>query len=258
MRAVILSIMVLVFLVCSTTGSGAIPDESMVLALSFDEGAGVDARDSSRFGLNGRVDGAKWVNGKFGKALEFDGAGGDVVVVADNPKLLLLEGGTLMAWSYIMTESGHASWPRIMIKAPNNGGTTSGYDFLFDRAGGYSIRFCVGGECNSHFPMETDSWHHVAVTFDGETIKAYADGEEVGEVVQLGPTVDSTGLDLHIGNGALFDRPYHGIHDEIRIFDRPLDEDEINFQMERSTTEIVGVEPQSKAAIAWAWVKSNY
>ncbi len=105
--------------------------------------------------------------------------------------------------------------------------------------------------------METDSWHHVAVTFDGNQITVYADGENVSEIPQPGPTVDSTGFDLHIGNGAAFDRPFHGRHDEIRIWNRPLDADEIKWQMERGTKEVVAVEPHSKLAITWAEVKNE-
>jgi hypothetical protein len=257
MAGIFLSVLVLI--IWAVTAYGAI-DETMVLALSFDEGQGKTAEDSSQYGFDGKIDGAEWVDGKFGKALEFDGAAGDVVAVADTPELLLLEGGTLMAWSYIMTEAGHASWPRIIIKSINNGGTTNGYDFLFDRAGGYSIRFCVGGECNSHFPMETDAWHHVAITFEGPAggaIRVYADGEQVGEAAQIGDVVDSTGFDVHIGNGAAFDRPYHGRHDEVRIWNRPLDEDEIKWQMERTTKEVVAVEPHLKLATTWAEVKNE-
>jgi len=252
---------VLTLLIWSTIGYGAI-DESMVLCLSFDEGQGNVAKDSSQYGNNGEVEGAEWVNGRFSKALEFDGDGGDYVVVPDTPELLLLEGGTLMAWSYIMIEAGHASWPRIMIKAADNGGTTNGYDFLFDRAGGYALRFCVVA-CSSHIPVEgiqddwTENWHHVAITFDGITIKAYADGENISEIAQPGPTVDSTGLDLHIGNGADFGRPFHGIHDEIRIFNRALEEEEIKWHMDRGSREIVAVEPHSKLAITWAEIKAD-
>jgi hypothetical protein len=248
---------ILVLLACSGLGYGGTVDETMVLCLSFDEDRGNVAKDSSEYGNDGKIDGAEWVDGKFGKALDFDGAGGDVVVVPDAPELLLLDGGTLMAWSYIRTGAGHASWPRIMIKAPDNGGTSAGYDFLFDRAGGYAVRFCVVA-CESHFPMETDSWHHVAVTFDGSTINKYVDGENVAELPQPGPTVNSSGNDLHIGNGAAIDRPFDGIHDEIRIFNRALEADEIQWHMERGTREVVAVEPYAKAAITWAEVKSSY
>ncbi len=106
--------------------------------------------------------------------------------------------------------------------------------------------------------METDSWHHVAVTFDGEIITIYADGENVSEVPQPGPTVDSTGFDLHIGNGAAFDRPLHGMLDEVRIWNRALGEDEIKEQMESSTIDIIAVEPGSKLTSTWAGVKSKF
>ena len=230
-------------------------DDSLVLALSFDENQGDVAKDSSQYGFDGDIDGATWVDGKFGKALEFDGVD-DVVIVADKPELLLLEGGTLMAWAYIMTEAGHASWNRIIIKAPDNGGASAGYDFLFDRANGYSVRFCVVA-CASHFPMETDSWHHVAVTFDGNTIVVYVDGENVSDVPQPGPTVDSTGSDLHIGNGAAVDRPFNGMLDEIRIWNRALEEDEIKWHMERGADVVFAVEPHSKATTAWARIKNS-
>lgn len=228
-------------------------DETMVLALSFDDGQGENVTDSAQYKLNGKVSGSKWVSGKFGKALEFDGID-DFVEVADNPKLLLLNGGTFMAWALIKTEKGHVSWPRILIKSNTNGGT-HGYDFLFDRAAGYSIRFCIGGACNSYFPVETDKWHHVAVTFDGKTIRVYYDGKNVGEQAQPGPAIDTTGFPLRIGNSGSLDRPYHGLLDEIRIWSRALDEKEIKWQMERGTQEIVPVEQRSSLATKWAILK---
>jgi hypothetical protein len=250
---------VLMLLIWSAAGYGQI-DESMILALSFDEGGGKVAKDSSLYGNNGSVDGAKWTkDGRFNGALEFDGVGTNVVVVPDSEELRLLEGGTLMAWSHIWTEAGHASWPRIMIKSSDNGGTTNGYDFIFDRANAYALRLCVVA-CNSFpaVPVETDSWHHVALTFDGSIVVAYVDGEQAGdEIPQPGATVDTTGIDLHIGNGADFARAFHGMHDEVRIFNRALDEDEIRYQMQRSTNDIIAVQPNSKLATTWADIKAD-
>lgn len=228
-------------------------DDTLVLALSFDEGVGENAIDSSQYKLNGKVFGSKWVSGRFGKALEFDGID-DFVEVPDNPKLLLLDGGTFMAWAFIETGRGHANWPRILIKSNTNGGT-HGYDFLFDRAAGYSIRFCIGGACNSYFPVETNKWHHVAVTFNGEVIRVYHDGKNVGEQAQPGPAIDTTGIALRIGNSGGSDRPYHGLLDEIRIWSRALDENEIKWQMERGIREVLPVEPKTSLAIKWAMLK---
>lgn len=229
-------------------------DRTMVLALSFDEVIGEITPDSSVYGLNGKVKGPKLVVGKFGKALEFNGQT-DVVVVDDNPNLRLLDGGTLMAWAFIKTSAGHASWPRIMIKSNTNGGT-NGYDFLFDRANSYAIRFCVGGVCNSYVPVKTEEWHHVAVTFDNKQILVYLDGENVGKQAQSGPAIDNTGSPLHIGNGVAIDRPYHGIFDEIRVWNRPLGQDEIKFQMSRGIRDLLAIEPGNVLIETWAKVKT--
>ncbi|HIE26084.1 TPA: LamG domain-containing protein, partial [Candidatus Poribacteria bacterium] len=190
-------LLTMIFLIWSANGYGA-TDETLVLALSFDDGQGKTAKDSSQYSFDGKISGgAKWVKGKFGKALEFDGVDG-MVEVADEKELLLLDGGTLMAWVFIKTGKGHPSWPRIGIKSNTNGGT-NGYDFLFDRANNYATRFCVGGVCNSYQPVETENWHHVAVTFDGKNIFVYTDGDEVGKGVQAGPAIDTSGSPLHIG-----------------------------------------------------------
>ena len=55
-------------------------DESLILYLPFNEGEGDTAFDRSRFGHDGKLDAPKWVPGKFGKALEFDGED-DVVII---------------------------------------------------------------------------------------------------------------------------------------------------------------------------------
>jgi len=63
----------------------------------FDEGSGVTAKDSSVNKNNGTLKGGvKWVDGKFGKALEFDGKDGNVEV-PDNDTLNVTA-VTLAAW----------------------------------------------------------------------------------------------------------------------------------------------------------------
>ena len=228
-------------------------DAVPVLVLSFDDGAGNTARDSSGNGFDGKLDGPIWVAGAHGGGLEFDGVD-DFVQVADEPDLLLLEGGTLMAWAFIKTDAGHADWPRVMIKANTTGGS-HGYDLLFDRGAGYSVRFCIGGACGSHFVMETDPWHHVAVAFDGETITVFVDGEQVAEGPQPGPAIDTTGEVLTIGNAASGPRHYKGIYDEIRVFDVPLTEDAVAWHMERGDLEVFAVSPKGKAASTWGDLK---
>ena len=57
--------------------------------------------------------------------------------------------------------------------------------------------------------------------------------------------------------GAAFDRPYHGLLDEVRIFERVLSEGEIGFQMDLNTSQAIGVEPHAKLATTWAEIKAE-
>ena len=57
-------------LISSTEAAGI--GDALVLCLSFDEGIGGVAKDSSQMSFNGTVSGAEWAPGKFGKALKFD------------------------------------------------------------------------------------------------------------------------------------------------------------------------------------------
>ena len=255
MKITILLISTLMVFVWSLVAYGEI-DKTMVLALSFDDISGNVTADSSLYGLNGKVNGPKLAVGKYGKALEFNGTT-DFVQVDDNPNLLLPGGGTLMVWAFIKTTSGNASWPRIMIKSNTNGGT-NGYDFLFDRALSYSVRFCVGGACNSYTAVATDSWHHVAVTFDGKEILIYVDGEKTGNLAQPGAAIDTKGSPLNIGNGIAADRAYQGLLDEVRIWNRALKQDEIKFQMARGTRDIIAVDPRLKLVGTWSAIKNDH
>ena len=49
------------------------PDGHTLLLYHFDEGQGPVAHDSSGHGNDGEIRGAEWVEGRFGKALSFDG-----------------------------------------------------------------------------------------------------------------------------------------------------------------------------------------
>jgi len=245
---------VLAFFVFVTTGHGQ-ADETLVLALSFDDGQGDTAKDSSQYGFDASIQGPQWVDGKFNKALEFDGVD-DFVEVADAPELRLLNGATIMVWGFIRP-GGHASWPRFIHKADTTGGT-GGWEVLLDRALGDAVRVCVGGACNSFVPLSSETWHHVAVTFDETTIKVYVEGEQAGEIPQPGPSVDTPDLSVIIGNSFNGQRQYQGIIDEVKVWSRALDANEIKMQMNLSVKDtITAVDPRSRVTATWAEIKNQ-
>ena len=81
-----------VLLTLTTSLHAGLDDKSLVLYLSFDEGKGGDAADGSVYGHDGElVKDPTWVDGQFGKALDFDGTKGQYVRVPINDTLQLRE-----------------------------------------------------------------------------------------------------------------------------------------------------------------------
>ena len=71
-----IGVLVAIFVLFTLTTSlhAGLDDKSLVLYLSFDEGKGGDAADGSVHGHDGElIQNPTWVDGQFGKALEFDG-----------------------------------------------------------------------------------------------------------------------------------------------------------------------------------------
>ena len=73
-----------VFLLIALPSLAEIDPKNITGMWLFDEGKGGTAADSSENGNDGEIHGAKWVDGKFGKALEFDGASNWVEVPHSN------------------------------------------------------------------------------------------------------------------------------------------------------------------------------
>ena len=70
----LLLILIVIGLIFTGQSSAKIDSKSIVGVWLFDEGSGKTARDSSGKGNDGELmNNPKWVSGKFGKALEFDG-----------------------------------------------------------------------------------------------------------------------------------------------------------------------------------------
>jgi hypothetical protein len=77
-----------------------------------------------------------------------------------------------------------------------------------------------------------NSWQHVAATFDGDSVKLYVNGVQVGLTLFQGTIVASNASNIRIG--ALSDNTYgpdrfwNGLIDEVRVWNRELSALEIN------------------------------
>lgn len=85
-------------------------DPSLVLYLSFNEGAGKKVTDGSQYGNHGVINAGNWTEGKYGKAIEFDMKTSDVRI-PDSDSLDLTDAFTLAAW--IKGKPDQEGWTRI-------------------------------------------------------------------------------------------------------------------------------------------------
>jgi Concanavalin A-like lectin/glucanases superfamily len=74
------------------------------------------------------------------------------------------------------------------------------------------------------------TWTHLAMTWDGSTVRLYVDGALVATRAAPGALLTSTGL-LRIGGNSLRGEYFSGLIDDVRVYDRPLPADKIGADM---------------------------
>ena len=206
-----------------------------VVHFPLDEGEGAVANDISGHGNNGTILGnPSWVNGRFGKALSFDGIDDRINwgYSGETPE----DNFTMMAWVKTSTA--------ITLHSESNTGTsgTSGQRYVFYPAhGGEGCPWAGAGisvgtngiivaeHCAAYAPPIAvysgnigSGWNHIAVTYTNKQPRIYLNGK----LVRTGytSTQSSVRAPQSSGNGWDF---FVGTIDDIRIFDRSLSNSEI-------------------------------
>jgi hypothetical protein len=193
-----------------------------------------DAQDFSGNERHGTpVAGAHFIsNGVHGGALELDGT--DDYVSVDGYKGIMGPPWTLACW--IQTTAG--AEPEMLSWGSEGGGLKVEFRLHDGR-----LRIEHGnGNNRSETIVNDGQWHHVAAVLpeDGlmEDVQFYVDGEP-GGTFQIGngtnPFITAVGIDLNIGrSGPRADRYFTGLIDEVRMYNRPLTQDEVRQTMEIS------------------------
>ena len=112
-----------------------------------------------------------------------------------------------------------------MIRRPP-GSTLFPYTTLFRSHFGINGTKAIG----STEGITLNQWHHVAGTYDGETIRVYVNGELEAETPYTDGLEMSTS-DLLIGNNPQNSRPYAGGMNNIQLWNRTLTPTEIQQSM---------------------------
>ncbi|MEK7397049.1 MAG: LamG domain-containing protein, partial [Candidatus Poribacteria bacterium] len=234
---------------------------NLVAAWSFDEGAGDTVKDVSGNGHNGTISGAKWIDGKLGKALDFNGDGDQVLVPHDNT--LNIKGElTVEAWVF------PKGWnPDLNAVAQKWEDGTNRRQYQLDV---YTERnWWYVSDAGSNWPraegkiaVALNQWTHLAGTYDGKTLRSYTNGKFDVELAQANG-IFASDIPLVIGGYGpktpkctyAQNRHFKGIIDEVRIWNKVLTEDEIKAEMGKS---IAPVQPLGKCATEWGQIKSNF
>ena len=213
--------------------------EGLVAYWRFDEGSGTIAQDISGYDRHGIVEGATWVTIAApldGVALDFEYEHStDRVEVS--PFDVTGEGITIAAW--INAESFSQGDARIVSKATGSGPDEHWWmlSTIWDVQGGIGLRFRLktNGSTTTLIAhsgvLNTEEWTQVAATWDGSSMRLYKNGEVVGNTPKGGTLTSGPLVKIAIGNqsadaqGGL--RPFDGVIDEVRIYDRALKQEEI-------------------------------
>ena len=229
----------------------------LVLHLTFDELRGDVAEDISKFGNDATFQGdVELITGKFGKALEFDGASWGEI--PDNDSLDMVDGITIHFWTNIRPSAGG---PGSDVQTGVEKGTTwkAGLYTLaaYYRGGSLLQFFDLPDNCreqNIGASIQDEKWHHLAGTWDGTTIKLFIDGELNRELDCKG-TLTGNSEPLFIGARGGNQRFINGALDEIKMYNYPLTVDELRADMENP--QAASVLPQDKLTTTWASIKQG-
>ncbi|KAA3657835.1 MAG: LamG domain-containing protein [Calditrichaeota bacterium] len=167
-----------------------------------------------------------------GTALALDGDG-DYVVIPDSPSLDMPNSFTITAWIFL---NEYTEWASVVTKGTDDNnytihqsGPDVGSEFGHLRFTGAPPVWPGFLESNTQIPL--DEWHHVAITWDGTTLKFYLDGQADGEHALTGP-LGTNDEPLHIG--ADFpggDEFWNGAIDEVKLWNVALSQKHVKTAM---------------------------
>jgi hypothetical protein len=217
--------------------AAAIPSSASAETLAqwpLDEGSGQTTADASghghdgRLGLSGAIDShdPDWVAGRFGNALRFDGDSNDFVTIKA-PTTLRPARITVQAWVRRLGSPG--SW-RYIVSSGASACDSAPYGLYSGFGGGLAFyvsdknRYVLSGEAPASAVWD-GNWHFVGGTYDGQRVRLYVDGAQVGSGtpgalgIHYGGSVANVFIGTYRGS---CDLPFTGDIDDIAINDRAL------------------------------------
>lgn len=207
-------------------GDGTVSTVGLVGAYGFDEASGTQVLDASGRGNHGTLaNGTRSTAGRFGRAIAFNGTS-SLVTVPDSAALDLTNALTLTAWVY--PTSWASGWKSLIMKERTGGLVYSLYANSNTDQPASSLRIASTRQslrAGAHLP--TNSWTHLATTYNGATQRFFVNGVLVDSRAQTGDLEVSAGPLRIGGNTVLANEYFQGRIDEVRVYRRALTPTEI-------------------------------
>ncbi|MEM3483956.1 MAG: LamG-like jellyroll fold domain-containing protein, partial [Candidatus Woesearchaeota archaeon] len=183
-------------------------------------------KDWSIYGNNATCSGTSCPNittaGKFGSALTFDGID-DYITVPTDKSLNITNAITLEAWinlaatpttTQMIIEKGNLAADSVYWLYVTSSGTLKG-----------GVNISGWKEVSDGGSVSPNSWHHVAMVYNGSAVRLWLDGTPTGSALSATGNIGVNNLNLIIGKYSTY--YLKGTIDEVRIYNRALSAEEI-------------------------------
>ena len=222
-------------------------DDGLVAYYPF-EGIGQQFEDAGENSLDGNLQTAKRERqGKFGKGLLFANKNAQAQVPR-SPVLVVKKDFSVAAWVF-PTKLDFAGENRVVF--------TDQYNLDLLRGGGRLDLFSGGGwqGTNVGAALELGTWHHIAGTFESKekTGAFYVNGKLVSNGKTASDQLTQIQSPLRLGSCCGL-AGFVGILDELRIYDRALDDKEIE-QLFGYNPGVFSVSPVGALSVTWGNLK---
>jgi hypothetical protein len=247
-------IMLVIAQLAIQVGYAKVDPKTIVGTWLLDEGQGDVIRDSSGNGNNGKIAGAAWVAGKYGKALAFDGSNSaEIPATASTDNYV--DGFTYLLW--VKPTGAQGGNTRVMERDWHNPA------IQIEAANFYGSIVIGGVEAGSNVRGGTwvqDEWSFVALTWDGSVLSLYVNDKMVAEKKCGKPdmTKNNNGGSIWLAKwkgGAGWD--YKGVIDEVAVFSAALSAADLKTIMNNGLDKYAAVSSQDKLASTWGQVKER-
>ncbi|HEV2210475.1 MAG TPA: LamG-like jellyroll fold domain-containing protein [Verrucomicrobiae bacterium] len=174
------------------------------------------------------INGVTFAPGEVGQAFDFNG-GAQYVQVPNSPSLNPANAITIETWVYPTNVPATDS---MVIVGKDDAASERQYDLALVTSGtGLAFRPHVGVPGGFIFytgttPVSLNHWYHVALTYDGTTLKLYVNGVQDGSLAVTGPVL-ATSQPLCIGGLTSGPWYFRGLIDEVSLYSRALSATEI-------------------------------